>query len=169
MKTSTVIKVTIAVVIVGLGLFIGLLYVAFQPKTTDVSEFPPYAQFIGQSLSLERDAMIAQNLKEFSYETQFLLAEEDQPLFEGVERLYKLKKGHMITLTEVKHYKNTVSGFTHSIVVGQTYIPELEGDITFEYHWGKQVIDLDPEAPLEFRFPIALWQKEALQRSYIFE
>ena len=153
-------------ILVGLAalllVFVLLLYEALRTKITNVSSKSPYAQFINRPLVLSRPATISKSQEPDVQAHPYLLT--DAPIeARGIDGdragpQYALPAGTTITLTEAKLFKNGVSGFEHSYVLGTVFVPELKAEVAFEYAWGKNNVSLTGNEKDYYSFPLALWQ-----------
>jgi hypothetical protein len=163
MKTSHIIYFLLAI----FALFIFALYEALRTKKTVVSNKSPFVEIIGKKLTLKRDAFLAKNLEEFSYEEIYYLSEDRKNIFEGVKIVAELKAGTEIVIKSATFLKNGTSGITRSNVVGSVYVDALKKEINFEYEWGNfrySLYEIDNDE--YWTFPKAIWQEEQDYRKY---
>ncbi len=167
--TAKKIILALAIVgVVGIASISGFMYLVLRTKDKDVSAYPPYNTLINKELILKRDAIIVNNLEAFSFETKFLLEEPDANLYEGTSVHYILKKGDTLLVKKAKHFYNSVSGFTTSVVFAEVRLPDIHKKIKIEYHWGDQEITLDKSDKVSFTFKKALWQTKELSDVFVF-
>ena len=159
-------------ILVGLAalllVFVLLLYEALRTKITNVSSKSPYAQFINRPLVLSRPANISKSQEPDVQAHPYLLTDAPTEARdgggggggngEGASPQYALPAGTIVTLTEAKLFKNGVSGFEHSYVLGTVFVPELKAEVAFEYAWGKNNVSLTGNEKDYYSFPLALWQ-----------
>lgn len=165
MKLLKIIFISIIVIAIGYAV---LLYFTLKPKTRDVSQLSPYFEIIGKTLITQREAVLVRNLPAFVYENPYLIQAIDAPIFEGITEVHTIPVGTQINIDKAQFIKNGVSGFTHSVVFGTLEIPG-QGLKSFEYAWGNQSLSLDSNDPLEFSYPLAIWQEEADIAKYQFK
>jgi hypothetical protein len=134
--------------------FITLLYFTLWSSTEDVSDQEPYKNYVGKNLNLKQDAILVQNLPEFSEFSSNLLTEKTVRLYDGTSILYKLPKGTTIKINYFKSVKNGTSGFSTAYAVGTVYIEEIKAELDFEYAWGETTLTLDG---IKWVFATPLW------------
>jgi hypothetical protein len=149
--------------------FGGLLYCTLRPTVADVSSIPPYSQIAGTSVVLQRKAVVAKNVKAFVNENPYLLADAGTTLFDGIDAVDTLDVGTTLQINAAKHFKNGTSGFTHAFVLGSVKLPGTGETVLFEYGWGEQHVSLYEDEREYWTYPMALWQKESLNRKFYVE
>lgn len=139
-------------VLIFILLVIGIFYVALRNTRTDVSAKEPYATHLGE-VTLVRPAYLVKN--DFPITEENLLVDDDA----GYAQVLTLPPGTKVNLTSAIHYRNGVSGVTHSLVLGSAQTEN--GLIPFEYYWGRfHALCLEPPCNY-WTYPQAVWQSEA--------
>jgi len=140
------------VILVFILLVAGVFYIALRNTRTDVSTKEPYARYLGE-LILVKPAYVVKN--DFPIVKENLLV--DDPT--GYTQALTLAAGTKVKLISAIHYRNGVSGVTHSLMLG--LVQTENGLIQFEYYWGRfHALCLEP--PCNYcTYPQAVWQSEA--------
>jgi len=152
----------------GLVFVVIIFYIALRNTKTTVTGQEPYSGYINKELMLQRPALLVKNVKAFSYLEPYLLVEADAQLYSEITEKYLLPAGTTFELKKAVLIKNAVSGFTTSLAVGKIYVAEFQKEVGFEYLWGNEHVVLQPGAKSSWTFPLALWQKEEIEGSFIF-
>ncbi|MEZ4974457.1 MAG: hypothetical protein R2820_14185 [Cyclobacteriaceae bacterium] len=154
----------IAIVVTALVVLIAIFYVALKDTKQNVSVSEPYASLIGKTLVVERDVVLARNLAQFKmFEDNFI--SEEANLYEGVEKIRTIKPGTSFAFTNAFHYRNAVSGVTHSVLIGK--ITDQQPPVSFEYSWGS-LHSICIEEPCDYwTFPLGFWQRTPDDRKYM--
>ncbi|MBN8652251.1 MAG: hypothetical protein J0L67_12525 [Cytophagales bacterium] len=138
-------------------IIVGIFYLALRNTRTDVSQKQPYATWLGE-LILVRPAFLVNN--------QFPIAEKTLLVEDGLayDDAIIVPAGTKVQLTQAIHYRNGVSGVTHSLMIGT--VQTATGATTFEYYWGQfHAICLEPPCNY-WTYPQAVWQSEADTTKY---
>ncbi|MGE0589472.1 MAG: hypothetical protein AB7O48_12920 [Cyclobacteriaceae bacterium] len=153
----------IAIVVTALVVLIAIFYVALKDTKQNVSVNEPYASLIGKTLIVEQDVVLARNLAQFKmFEDNFI--SEEANLYEGVEKIRTIKSGTSFTFTNAFHYRNAVSGVTHSVLIGK--IKDQQPPVSFEYSWGSYH-SICVEEPCDYwTFPLGFWQQTPDDKKY---
>ena len=146
--------------------FVLMLYVALRTKITDVTDKPPYAQFIGQPLVLKRPASISKSYEPNVQANPYLLQDAQVQADQDAGPQYALPAGSVITLQQAKLFKNGTSGFERSYVLGTAFVPELNAKVAFEYAWGKNNVSFTGNEKDHYTFPLALWQDRVIDGKF---
>lgn len=141
----------------GVVLAIGVIfYFALRNTRTDVSQKAPYAHWLGTDLTLQQQAFLIKNEKQFAVEAAYKLVVDKS----GYEEAIALPNGTKIKLNKATHYHKGVSGVTHSLVTGVAEVTALNKNIEFEYYWGNYHV-ICMEQPCNYwTYPQAVWQHE---------
>jgi hypothetical protein len=144
-------KMILLAVLAFMLLVVGIFYIALRNTRTDVSSTQPYATRIGKEVALLRPAYLIKN--------DFPIAEKNLLVEGGADSdATLLPAGTKVNLTAAIHYRNGVSGVTHSLVIGS--VQTQTGVLQFEYYWG-QFHALCLEPPCNYwTYPQAFWQSE---------
>lgn len=137
-------------ILVFILLVVGVFYIALRNTRTDVSTKEPYARYLGEVM-LVKPAYVVKN--DFPIAEEYLLEDDST----GSQTL-TLAAGTKVKLTSAIHYRNGVSGVTHSLVLGS--VQTEKGLIQFEYYWGRfHALCLEPPCNY-WTYPQAFWQSE---------
>jgi hypothetical protein len=159
-------KTVILIIVLALIVIVGVFYFALRDTTRDVSHQVPYADLLNRPLYTQTESMLAKNLEAFHRE-EINFITTDTKLFEGVEPLANLALDTKIIFTKAIHYRNGVSGVTHSVLMGKVWVNEKE--FPFEYSWG-EFHSICLEQPCNYwTFPQAIWQTETDNAKYFME
>lgn len=159
-------KTIILVIVIVLTIIVGIFYFALRGTTRDVSQDIPYAPLFNIPLYTQTESVLAKNLEAFHQE-EINFITTDKRLFEGVELLANLPIGTKIIFTKAIHYRNGVSGVTHSLLIGKVWVNDTE--IPFEYSWGEYHSICIEEPCNYWTFPQAIWQTEVNAGKYFIE
>lgn len=137
-------------ILVFILLVVGIFYIALRNTCTDVSAKDPYARYLGEVM-LVKPAYVVKN--DFPIAEEYLLVDDST----GSQAL-TLATGSKVKLTSAIHYRNGVSGVTHSLILGS--VQTEKGLIQFEYYWGRfHALCLEPPCNY-WTYPQAVWQSE---------
>jgi hypothetical protein len=145
-----------------------LLYFSSKPVIQDVSSKEPYASFVNKTVSLQEEVLVYLNREELRLEANYVMANINFKPFDPETKQYALPIGQEIRLTKAVVYEGDLTGFKVALFVGETFIPELNENISFEYFWGNEVKSILQDAPLRLNFEKAPWQREVSKGLYTF-
>ncbi len=155
--------VAIALLLVG---FVLMLYLALRTKVTEISDKPPFSQYINITLDLKRPAAISKTREPDVQANPYLLTEVQTRTSPDAGPRYILPAGTKITIQQAKLFRSGVSGFESAYVLGVVYVPEMKTQVAFEYAWGKNNWSLNKDEKEYYTFALALWQDQPTQGRY---
>ncbi len=142
----------IALVIIGsIGLFVFMLYATIKTKSTSISQYAPFEEWVGKTVTLNRETVLYKekipvyNNSNYPYilldslHPQWLYAQEQKKQPDpDLEEIQIFPAGTPLKVEKAIQYTNGVSGFS---------TPYLFGTINFEgnlyktgYQWGQMSI-----------------------------
>ena len=137
-------------ILVFILLVVGVFYIALRNTRTDVSAKEPYVKYLGEVI-LVKPAYVVKN--DFPIAEEYLVVDDS-----ASSQALTLANGTKVKLTSAIHYRNGVSGVTHSLVLGS--VQTENGLIEFEYYWGRfHALCLEPPCNY-WTYPQAFWQSE---------
>ncbi len=155
-------KIFAAIALLLLALVL-VLYLTLRTKVTQVSDKPPFAQYINITLDLKRPAAISKTREPDVQANPYLLTEATAQASPDDGPRYLLPAGTKITVQQAKLFRGGVSGLQNAYVLGVVYVPELKTQVAFEYAWGKNNWSLNKDEKDYYTFPLALWQDRPIE------
>lgn len=141
--------------------------IGYRPVVKDVSEKRPFSDSIGNPVELKRTAYLGKTGEEHIKGVHFTVYEYEKNFPEKNET-YTLAEGTKITFTLAKTYK-TPAGPMMPYFIGNVYVEELGGNVTFEYQWGDIRFNInkgDKDPTMYLEYPLSIWQNEPLQEKF---
>jgi hypothetical protein len=138
-------------ILVFILLVVSIFYIALRNTRSDVSSKEPYVRYLGEVM-LVKPAYVVKN--EFPIVEENLLVDDPN----GYGKALALTVGTKVKLTSAIHYRNGVSGVTHSLMLGS--VQTENGLMQFEYYWGRfHALCLEPPCNY-WTYPQAFWQSD---------
>lgn len=166
-KTNLILLIKIFVV--GIAIFIGLLYYVLRTKVSDVSSEKPFKTLIDQKVITKRKAIIFKNIDAFVNENEFEIVSDSTQIYNEIKEKYILPIGTELKIEKAKIFTNGTSGFSHSYVLGSVYMKELQKVVAFEYYWGDQNISIYGDEKEHWTFEKALWENTKTEGKFYFD
>lgn len=80
---------------------------------------------------------------------------------------HTLNEGTVLKIVSAKHFQNSVSGSTYSLVIGKVVNPTSDELVDFEYNWGQRsTSDILNNVEKSWYFPLAPWQENPIEGKF---
>ncbi len=147
LRISKVIKMLIVCLIVGIALFVLMLYGSIKTRSTNISRYAPFSTYIGQTWVLKEETHLFREDEIYVLDSKhpFTLLDrnheqwayfQDRVALDApdVKAIAKVPAGATLKLDKAMQYTNGVSGFSSPTVLG---ILSYNGQqYAVSYRWG---------------------------------
>jgi len=165
MKALKIIVITL--VILGGLIYLGIWY-GFRTTSEDVSHLKPFSEVIGKELKTVQTCFISVNYKHWVKENSHILIVKQSELSDQVKNLQKLAIGTTLKIKEAKRYRNGVTGFKATYLLGSVFVESYQEEVDFEFAWGRK--NYGTSLPGDyFSYSLAPWQEVPLDTMYNYD
>ncbi|QQT27656.1 hypothetical protein [Sphingobacterium spiritivorum] len=179
MKVKKIVIILAMLAAGGIGLFIFILYATVKTKSTDISTYSPFKEWVGKTVTLKKEMFLLEQDKNQIEEPvyPYLLIDSLHPQWQYAEAqknnsnsdikiIGKIPVGSKLSIEKAKQYTNGVSGFSQPALLGTLKNGEKEFKISFE--WGDQNISKAMDGiEASWLFQQAPWQETKDTSYYI--
>lgn len=158
------------VIIGGIGLFIFFLYATIKTKSTNISKYPPFQEWVNKTVILNKETTVFEEKIKMNANSKYpyILLDSLHPRWEYIQQqeeigdVTKIKifpAGTKLILEKAVQYTNGVSGSSYPTIFGTLKSNGKEYKVG--YQWGE--INLSryfDKVPESWQFHQAPWQPE---------
>jgi len=169
MTTRKIMGIVTLVMVVGIGLFIFILYATIKTKSTNISSYPPFREWIDKTVTLNKETTVFEEKIKMNANSKYayLLLDSLHPRWEyiyqqeeigDVTEVAVIPAGAKLTVEKAVQYTNGVSGSSSPTIFGT--INNGEKVYKVGYQWGTWDMSRSFSDPEPWHFHQAPWQME---------
>lgn len=172
MSLKKVLFILGGVFLLGILLFGFFLYIAIKTKSTDVSDDPPFQNWVGKTVELNQGILIFNEKLKSHTDQDFLYEFTDslQPKWQFVseqiqsnnsdfKKIGRFPKGSTFTIEKATLFTNGVSGSSSPYLFGR--ISDGTQSYKVGFRWGEQSLTrFFDDVDQQWKFPQAPWQNK---------
>ncbi len=173
MTAKKIMGIIILIAIGGIGLFIFILYATIKTKSTNISKYEPFNEWVGKTATLNRETILfIDKLPMYKNSTYpYVMLDSLHPMWQYAEDRKNLAEPELVEITSFPagttlkiekaiQYTNGVSGSSYPMVFGT--VSQSGRDYKIGYRWGSQNMN-KAFANIEecWQFHQAPWQTHA--------
>lgn len=157
------------VIVIGIGLFIFVLYVTIKTKSTNISKYPPFQEWVNKTVTLNKETTVFEEKIKMNANRKYpyMLLDTLHPRWEyireqeeigDVTEIKVFPAGTKLILEKAIQYTNGVSGSSYPTIFGT--INDGEKAYKVGYQWGEWDMSRSFSDPEPWHFHQAPWQDE---------
>lgn len=169
MNIKKIIGIIALIAIAGIGFFIFILYATIKTKSTSLSKYEPYREWIGKIVILDKETVVFKEKIRMNPNSKYpyILLDDLHPQWKyvleqqktgDVDKVAVFPAGAKLTLEKAVQYTNGVSGTSYPTIFGT--ISNGKQIYKVGYQWGNRDFSKSFNDYKSWYFHKAPWQNE---------
>ncbi|GAB3414182.1 hypothetical protein [Niabella aquatica] len=168
MTTKKIVRIVMWIMAGGIALFIFFLYATIKTKSTSLSSYAPFKEWIGETVTLNRETVLCKEKDYLNVNSNYpyTLLDSLHPDWQKVEQHHPdiepvmvFPAGTKLHIEKAVQYTNGVSGSSYPTMFGT--ISENGREYRISYRWGERNLALYFDRTKEcWYFHQAPWQSK---------